>query len=888
MPTPGAFLLADPIFVDSPAYTADAGTRFPLADRTPPPGWRAVEQGGWVMWHPQDAELPRQGWKVHVSVGLDDAAQVLELVGDHCVRHGVAFKFLRSRRLALAHNEKYAHRGGSGKLAALYPVDEAALRVVLDELGDRLTGHRGPYVLSDLRWHDGPLYLRYGGFAERWCVDGDEPVPAVERPDGVLVPDEREPVFHVPDWAPVPDFVAERMRAVAEEAVAEQPYRIEEALHHSNGGGVYRATDLRDGRAVVLREARPLAGLDGAGTDAVTRLRRERDALTRLAGLDCVPRLLDHFTWWEHEFLVEEFVEGETLQHHLAMRHPLIHPDPSPDDLHTYTTWAVDVVERVARALERVHGRGVVFGDLHTANVMIRPDGRVVLVDFEQAYGVDEDYTPTLGDPGFATPRVRRGVAVDRYALACLRLGVFAPLTPILALSAGKLDHLVEIAERFPLPTGWIRRVRADLRAALAAGDDDPDPDRSAAARRLTAFPWPVGRPEARGPLLEALAEGIRATATPHREDRLFPGDPGQFPHGGATVAHGAAGVIWALTRAGTPYPEREEHLDWLVRAARRLPDAYLGLYDGTAGVAVVLDAAGRREQARELIERCRTGDRHGVSLHSGLAGIGLALAHLTPDRPDDALAIGERLARTLAGDAARPVAEPRRPGLLRGWSGPAVFLTRLYELTGEESWLRAARAALHRDLAHCVTDARGNLQVADGPRMLVYLDEGSAGVAVAAQALLRHGEHPWLREVVSRVGRALAAEFVIMPGLFHGRAGLLATAALLVGHDPAGGRPSGPALPTPYRPVGAASDPGRCVDLHLDRLAWHAVALDGRPAFPGDTMLRLSTDLASGSAGVLLAVHAALRHTGATLPFLDLPAPTAPAVATAALRVAG
>ncbi|MEV6519225.1 class III lanthionine synthetase LanKC [Micromonospora chalcea] len=860
MPTPGAFLIADPVHVDSPAHVADTASRFPLADQTPPDGWRVAEHGGWIMWHPPHAQLPQQGWKVHVSVNLDDAADALDLVREHCVRHRIAFKFQRSRRLALVNNEKYAHRAGSGKLAALYPADDTALRRILDDLGAQLAGYRGPYVLSDLRWHDGPLYLRYGGFAELWCVDGDQPVPAVTRPDGTLVPDRREPVFTVPDWAPIPDFVAEHIAAVDAQTDDEPPYRIEEALHHSNAGGVYRATDLRDGRTVVLREARPHAGLDGAGTDALTRLRREETMLRRLAGLDCVPQLLDRLTWWEHQFLVEEHIEGDTLQHHLAMRHPLIHPDPTHQDLTDYTTWALDVIDKVEAALAQVHARGVVFGDLHTANVMIRPDGRVVLVDFEQAYLADEDFTPSLGDPGFATPRIRRGPAVDTYALACLRLAVFVPLTPLAALCDEKFDDLLTVARRFPLPPGYLDRIRDDLHTAL----NPPTPDR----RRVTRFTWPADQRR----LIDSLAAGIRATATPHRTDRLFPGDPGQFPHGGATLAHGAAGVIWALVNTGVDYPERDEHLDWLTRAARRLPAAHLGLYDGLAGIAALLDRTGRHDDAGELLDRCRTGlhHRYGPGLHSGLAGIGLALLRPGRPAPDDALHIGDRLARTLTGDTKQPVPEPARPGLLHGWSGPAIFLTRLHEATGDPAWLRAARTALRRDLQHTVRDDNGNLHVRDGARRLFYLDEGSAGIAVAAHTLLRHGERQWLRDVVTTVRRTIDVEFVLLPGLFHGRAGLLATAALLTDDPPRG--------TTPHGPVGLVRDDApHHVPAHLARLAWHAYALDGRLAFPGDTLLRISTDLAAGGAGVLSAIHAALHRTAVTLPFLDAPTHVAP-----------
>ena len=37
----------------------------------------------------------------------------------------------------------------------------------------------GPYILTDLRWNDGPLYVRYGAFARSFVVAGGTLVPAV-------------------------------------------------------------------------------------------------------------------------------------------------------------------------------------------------------------------------------------------------------------------------------------------------------------------------------------------------------------------------------------------------------------------------------------------------------------------------------------------------------------------------------------------------------------------------------------------------------------------------------------------------------------------------------------------------------------------------------------
>ena len=55
---------------------------------------------------------------------------------------------------------------------------------------------------------------------------------------------------------------------------------------------------------MVLKEARPDAGLDADGTDVVERLQRKRDILTHLAGLPIIPSVRDYFQLGDHHFLV--------------------------------------------------------------------------------------------------------------------------------------------------------------------------------------------------------------------------------------------------------------------------------------------------------------------------------------------------------------------------------------------------------------------------------------------------------------------------------------------------------------------------------------------------------------------------------------------------------
>jgi serine/threonine protein kinase len=364
-----AYCLIDPSFYDIPTRVQDQGNDFHQARCPVPDAWERSGLDDWVVLTPHGVELPPQGWKIHVSATLDNAQDVLTAVWDYCVPRRIAFKFLRGADNLLLANAKYAHRGSSGKFITVYPADEASLEAVLTELGDILQGRPGPYVLSDLRWGTGPLYVRYGGFSSRTCVSPDgETVPAIEDGSGRLVPDVRGPAFRVPDWVTLPGFLEPQLAARNSATVTDLPYRIESALHFSNGGGLYTGHDLRTGQRVILKEARPYAGLTLDGADAVTRQRHEENTLERLRGLDCVPLLLDHFVLAEHHFLVEEFIEGQTLNSLFVDLYPLVLPQAS---------------DEVERAVAAVHDRGVIIGDLHSDNMLVSPDGHVVLIDFE-------------------------------------------------------------------------------------------------------------------------------------------------------------------------------------------------------------------------------------------------------------------------------------------------------------------------------------------------------------------------------------------------------------------------------------------------------------------------------------------------------------------------
>ena len=233
------------------------------------------------------------------------------------------------------------------------------------------------------------------------------------------------------------------------------------------------------------------------------------------------------------------------------------------------------------------------------------------------------------------------------------------------------------------------------------------------------------------------------------------------------------------------------------------------------------------------------------VGLFNGAAGHGLAALAVDTPRLLETAATEAAWLRALLHDDPSPLTPPLEAGLMRGWEGVALFLVRLYEHTGDETMLDDAAVALRRDIENCLIDDAGALHVQDGSRILLYLGDGAIGVGLALQAYLHYRDDPDLATALAAARSTCRIGVVLFGGLFNGRSGLLLGSSLLLS--------------------GAERD--QVTDLHRQRLGWHLVEHRTGLVLPGDGLVRLSTDLATGAAGAALALHAALPESSPTDP---------------------
>ena len=178
--------------------------------------------------------------------------------------------------------------------------------------------------------------------------------------------------------------------------ILQDRYRIVSPLGQGGMGAVYRAWDTRLNVPVALKEMTPQPGLDPQ-TLAQLRQQFQQEALV-LARLNHphLVRVSDFFEEHGNTYLVMDFVKGESLADRITGQGPL----PEREVL----AWAGQLLD----ALAYCHAQGILHRDIKPQNVIIRPDGQAVLVDF----GLVKLWDP--GDP--RTKTAMRGMGTPEYA----------------------------------------------------------------------------------------------------------------------------------------------------------------------------------------------------------------------------------------------------------------------------------------------------------------------------------------------------------------------------------------------------------------------------------------------------------------------------------------
>ncbi len=213
-------------------------------------------------------------------------------------------------------------------------------------------------------------------------------------------------------------------------------YRIHSLLGRGGMGEVYLAEDSLLGRSVAIKL------LPAAFTNDAERLRRFEREARATAALNH-PNIVTIYEIGQHEhfhFIVMEFVPGQTLRQRIAA-------------VALTTSIALDFALQIADALQAAHAAGVIHRDLKPENVMVRPDGRIKVLDFGLASLERPLLAPTdnqsstqllvatnsgvvMGTPQYMSPEQARGQRMDArtdiFSLGIMLYEMFAGQAPFI------------------------------------------------------------------------------------------------------------------------------------------------------------------------------------------------------------------------------------------------------------------------------------------------------------------------------------------------------------------------------------------------------------------------------------------------------------------------
>jgi len=158
-------------------------------------------------------------------------------------------------------------------------------------------------------------------------------------------------------------------------------------------------------------------------------------------------------TWEGRHYFAMEYVPGETLRTHI--QNMALTPYRS-----------LEIITEVADALREVHGEGILHRDVKPANILITPEGKVKLIDFNisinEAEANEYEGQGLFGSLAYMPPEQAEEKTIDERAdqyalgrtwLSCLRLEI--PKGTAEEMYNWKLDFLPSSINPEHIPTTW-------------------------------------------------------------------------------------------------------------------------------------------------------------------------------------------------------------------------------------------------------------------------------------------------------------------------------------------------------------------------------------------------------------------------------------------------
>lgn len=681
-----------------------------------------------------------QGWKLHLSTIPVDAIRFLELVVPWLHDSCVPFKFVHDEATLRQLNEGTLGATQVGKCLTLYPPSDNAAREIARSLIKLTKGFRGPVVVTDIRLGD-VVYARYGPFKAELARDrlGNVSIlmkvqDSTFKPHQYQVPFQRTENIHCPfDDFPHPE-ISSNWQSIGR--LFGPGYLLIETLKPNPKGSVFLALDMREQKSpklCVLKEGRAHCCSDSNGRDVRTRLQRQVELHSELAGSLRIPEVGSYFEVAQNGYLPLEYVNGRDFT--------TLADQPYCSRSRDEQISILFLLDDLVRTVQELHSAGFVHRDITPTNVRLGSNGNVYLLDLEIAHRIGSRDAPfTQGTAGFMSLQQTSDsipiVEDDVYSIAAVIAFVLSGIDPRrflyhdteptrlqLQSLCGVSESLTQIlvcalsndaAKRPSLIL--LRKALQEESRCFPSADHTGSLDGTALIARTSDMIPSVTHGLLKGVLTDK-ASGLWLSQTMGQGQSQWERASGYRLYRSAN--RGVAGVVYCLSAlaelgfGGDLARQRvETAVDWLLSHAPTTDDQLPGLHFGEAGVAVAIARsirAGLIPQGawfQTYLSEALSAPLDWHDLTHGAAGQGIAVLSCAQFLRADAMrALVDRCANYLVStqdadggwtvpDGAPGLSGDRFTGFAHGVSGIVYFLCEHAWRFNNEDSLAAARRA--------------------------------------------------------------------------------------------------------------------------------------------------------------------------------------------------
>jgi len=532
---------------------------------------------------------------------------------------------------------------------------------------------------------------------------------------------------------------------------------------------------------------------------------------------------------------------------------PLLRVVPSLRDSKKFFKIYKTIFINFLKGLAEIYSKGIIIGDLSPYNLIIDPETySLKFIDFENAGKLGCDMAGPLHTPGFSKSQVAEKELSYKDSMYSLGTIMTYLLFPTNVLGLLRSDYYSTIVNQFIDDLGWSPKVYTAIKKSFEGSITINDLSLllNKAEKEITTSSYDdyVDKKEVIK-IVNQLGKFILNNYDTSRIDRLFPADPYLYRTNALSFGFGALGVMYSLKKCNIKLP-RDMTL-WVEKRIKYInkSDYAPNFLTGLAGISYALWELGYKEYGEKLIIAA---NRHDLltkhhSLYYGIAGIGLInlfFFHKTKRNLflDEAVIMGNYLLESVVNDNRKWFWNGDNNnnitiGFGYGQSGVALFLLRLYQITGDDKYLSMGKKTLSTDISFCKNIEKNVLSFPGSsvnPTLEPYIEEGSGGIL---KVILRYGNYITYNNLSNTIND-IHRKYSVYPGLIFGVGSfidVLIDAYLYLNETKY--------LKMAQRPIKGLSD-------------FYLLKYQDSYAVPGDGLYKISCDYATGVAGIMRVLH--------------------------------